>query len=125
MGILIAALTMMLGGWGGLVVLVTSRPPRIGAELWLFFILLHLAVTGSVLPAVRFINARLTSLDSDPPPGGIIARQSIWIGLFVVICAWLQILRSLSLPVAFFVALVFIVLEAFLRIREINAESEA
>lgn len=118
-GVLIASLVMMFVGWGGLAFLIANSPPRIGAELWLFFLLLHLAVTGTVLPVVRFINVQLSP---DPPPGGILARQSTWIGLYVVVCAWLQILRSLSLPVAFFVGLVFVVLEAFLRIREINDE---
>ena len=44
------------------------------------------------------------------------------IGLFVVACTWLQIPRILSWPVAFFLALVFIVLEVFLRSRELADE---
>ncbi len=121
-GVLLAALAMFLTGWSGLAYLVMNNPPRIGAELWLFFILLHLAVTGTTLPVVRYLNVRLTPISIDPPPGGIIVRQSIWIGLYVVIVTWLQILRSLSIPIAFFLALVFIVLEGFLRARELNTE---
>ena len=55
-------------------------------------------------------------------PGGVLVRQSIWIGLFVVMCAWLQMPRVLNLPVAFFLGLVFIVIEVFLRSREIRNE---
>lgn len=120
MGVLLAALAMMLIGWGGLALLINTNPPRIGAELWSFFVLLHIAVTGTVLPFVRYFNVRFTRVAAPAPPGGVIVRQSVWIGLFAVICAWLQILRTLSVPVAFFVALVFIVLEAFLRTKEVN-----
>jgi hypothetical protein len=122
LGVLIAALLMMLGGWGGLALLIQTKPPRIGSELWGFFVLLHFAVTGTVLPFVRYINVRLTLSTVELPPGGIIVRQSVWIGLYAVICAWLQILRALSLPIAFFLALVFVVLEGFLRMRELNDE---
>jgi hypothetical protein len=119
-GVLISGLAMMFIGWMGLFLLVRSSPPRIGAELWLFFVLLHLAVTGTVLPFVRYANVRLLPTTVDPPAGGIIVRQSVWIGLYVVICAWLQILRSLNAPIAFFLALVFVVIEIFLRTREIS-----
>jgi hypothetical protein len=123
-GILIAALVMAVAGLLGLYWLVTTQTVGLGPQIWAFFLFLHLSVTGIALPAVRFINVRLTPLDRDVPPGGVIVRQSVWIGLFVVICAWLQIPRALSLPVAFFVALVFTVLEGFLRMRELNSDDE-
>ncbi len=121
-GVLIGSIVMIIGGWAGLATLVVNSPPRLGAELWIFFILLHIAVIGTVTPIVRYLNVRLSAM---PPPGGVVVRQSIWIGLFVVIVAWLQILRGLSLPIAFFLALVFVVLEGFLRTREINEQSNA
>jgi hypothetical protein len=120
-GVLLSAAALMIIGWAGLALLITRSPPRIGAELWMFFVLLHLAITGTVLPVVRYLNVSIFAAD-DPPPGGVIVRQSVWIGLLVVICGWLQILRALSLPVVFFLALMFIVLEVFLRSRELNAE---
>ena len=120
-GILIAALLMAVGGGLGLFVLISTSIPRLGAELWLFFILLHMTIIGVTIPIVRYFNVRLTSF---PVPGGIIVRQSIWIGLYVVIGTWLQVLRVLSLPIGFFLALVFIVLEAFLRSRELSVEAE-
>jgi len=121
-GALLAGLAMMLGGWLGLVYLILNSPPRIGAELWLFFVLIHLAITGTVLPIVRYLNVRFTPIHVEAPSGGIIVRQSVWIGLFVVINVWLQILRVLSAPIAFFLALVFVVLEVFLRSRETNRD---
>jgi hypothetical protein len=124
-GLIIASLLMILGGWLGLFYLTTTALPRIGGELWLFFVLLQIAVTGTAIPFVRFINLRFTPLFAEVPPSGVIVRQSIWIGLFVVTCAWLQIPRALSLPLAAFIALVFIVVEVFLRSREIITERNA
>lgn len=124
-GLLVAAVVMMIIGWGGLYRLMTTTLPRIGGELWLFFILLLVAITGTAVPIVRYLNVRFTPMDVDVPPGGVIVRQSIWIGLFVVTCAWLQIPRALSLPLALFIILVLVVVEVFLRSRELIAEREA
>lgn len=123
-GLLVAAVVMMLLGWGGLYRLMSTTLPRIGGELWLFFILLLMAVTGTAVPMVRYLNVRFTPIDVEVPPGGVIVRQSIWIGLFVVTCAWLQIPRALSLPLALFIILVLVVVEVFLRSRELIAERE-
>ena len=117
-GVLIGAAGLMIVGWGGLYLLISTSKPRIGAELWAFFVLLQLGVTGATIPLVRYLNVRLTLAQDEPAPGGVIIRQSVWIGLFVVLCAWLQILRALSAPIGFFLALVFVVLEVFLRSRE-------
>ncbi|NWF69554.1 MAG: hypothetical protein HXY40_10750 [Chloroflexi bacterium] len=121
-GVLLIAVVMMIGGWAGLFWLVTTRLPRIGGELWAFFALLTLAVTGTALPFVRYLNVRFTPIDRDVPSGGVLVRQSIWIALFVVTCSWLQILRTLSWPVAFFLVLVLVVIEIFLRSRELADE---
>ena len=120
-GVLVAGVAMMIIGWLGLYQLVTTTLPRVG-QRWLFFLLLEFAVTGTVLPFVRYLNVRFTPVDADLPPGGVLVRQSIWIGLFAVMCAWLQMPRVLNLPIAFFLGLVFIVIETFLRSREIRNE---
>ncbi len=120
-GVLVAGVVMMVGGWFALYQLVTTTEPYV-AQRWLFFVLLHIAVCGTVLPFVRYLNVRFTPIYADLAPGGVIVRQSVWIGLFVVSCAWLQMIRSLSLPLAFVLALVFVALEVFLRRRELDAE---
>lgn len=120
-GILLAALLMIAVGWGGLVMLVRTQEPFIGAR-WLFLVLLNIAVAGTVMPVVRYINVRLTPLNRMLPPGGVIVRQSVWFGLFVVACAWLRLPRVLSPPIMFFLALAFVVVEIFLRSREIPNE---
>jgi len=120
-GILVASVLMMVIGWGGLYLLITTTRPHVG-QRWLFFVLLHIAVTGIMIPFVRYLNLRFTSVHRALPSGGVIIRQAVWIGLFAVTCAWLQLPRVLSVPIAFFVALAFIVIEIFLRSRELAHE---
>lgn len=122
-GMMVAAIGMMVVGWGGLywLIRVTNQLPRVG-PLWLFFVLLFIAVAGTVLPIARAVNNRLTPMRRALPPSGVLVRQSIWIGLYVVTCAWLQIPRVLSAPIALMLALALIVVEVFLRTREIVYE---
>jgi hypothetical protein len=120
-GVLIVGVLFMVVGWFGLYQLVTTTLPRVG-QRWLFFLLLQIAVTGTVLPFVRYLNVRFTPITDNLPPGGVIVRQGIWVGLFVVMCAWLQIPRILNLPVAVLLAALLIIIEAFLRSREIRNE---
>lgn len=120
-GMLIAAVALIVAGWGGLYLLVTTQIPRVG-QRWLFFVLLQVAVAGTVMPFLRYINIRLTPETRLVPPSGVIVREAVWFGLFVVTCAWLQIPRVLTLPTTFFLALAFIVIELFLRSREIPNE---
>lgn len=119
-GIMVAAAIMAAAGWAGLWLLVTTALPT-AFPRWLFFVFLYLAVTGTVLPFVRFLNMRFTGEESALPSGGVILRQSIWVGLFVVACAWLQIPRVLNPVIAFFLALSLVVIEVFLHVREQDA----
>jgi hypothetical protein len=114
-GVLIGGALMALIGWAGLWLLVTSTLPT-AFPRWLFFVCLYLAVTGTALPFVRFLNMRFTGPHG--VPGGVILRQSIWLGLFVVACAWLQIPRVLNPVIAGVLALSLAVIEFFLRLRE-------
>ncbi len=123
-GALAAALIMAMAGWIGLYLLIGSEIPAAGPR-WLFFVLLHLAITGSVLPVVRYFNVRFTPTTQPLPSGGVIVRQSIWIGLFVVTCAWLRMPRALTPTIAFFIALAFVVVEVFIRTREIAFERDS
>jgi hypothetical protein len=121
-GVLFSAVVMVVVGVGGLYLLVTTQPPRLAGQLWLFFVLLHITITGMAIPILRYVNVRLTPLNVPLPPGGIIVRQSVWVGLYSVICAWLQIPRVLTPIVAVLLALVFIAIEVFLRFRELPRE---
>lgn len=120
-GVLAASVLLMIGGWGGLYWLVTTQIPRVGPR-WVFFVLLFVAVAATAIPLLRWLTVRVTPDSRVLPPGGVIVRQAVWIGLYVVMAAWLHIPRSLTLPVAFFLALALIVIEIFLRSREIPNE---
>jgi hypothetical protein len=125
-GLMTAAAIMIAVGVGGLywLIFASGSLPRIGGELWLFFVLLLVASSGLALPLIRFINVRFTPLHREVPPAGVIVRQSVWVGLWVVMCAWLQIPRLLTLPLALFIAGALLVVEIFLRTREMAAEQE-
>ncbi|MBN2469286.1 MAG: hypothetical protein JXN59_01080 [Anaerolineae bacterium] len=116
-GVLLAATALFLVGWIGLFQLVTHTLP-LAFPRWLFFILLFCAAAGTSIPILRYLNIQLTPKPYPVPPGGVILRQGIWVGLFAVTCAWLQIPRVLNWPVAFFLALSFVVIEIYLRLRE-------
>ncbi len=119
---MLASLFMFIVGWGGLAHLVVSTRPRIGGEIWLFFILLQIAVTGTAIPILCLISQRLTSMSDPVPLTGVVVRRSVWIGIIVVTCAWLMIPRYLSLPIILIVILLFVVIEVFLRNRELANE---
>jgi hypothetical protein len=121
-GALLASLIMMVIGWGGLAQLILTTRPRIGGEMWLLFALLQIAMTGTAIPFVRYFNVRFTPVHIEVPPAGVIVRQSVWVGLLFVMYAWLLIPRALSFSIAFFLILVFIVIEIFLRSRELANE---
>ncbi|HEX3050037.1 MAG TPA: hypothetical protein VHP83_05225 [Aggregatilineaceae bacterium] len=116
-GVILASVVVAVVGWIGLWYLLTSTIPM-AFERWLFFVMLYLAVSGTVLPFVRFLHLRFTREDAFLPTGGVLLRESVWVGLFVVACAWLQIPRVLNPVIAFFLALSLVVIEVFLRIRE-------
>ena len=120
-GVWLAALLLCIAGWGGLALLILSTRPRIGGEIWLFFILLQIAVTGTAIPLVSLFTQRLAP-SSALSLTGVILRRSVWIGIIAVTCAWLLIPRYLSPFILLIVILLFIVIEVFLRNRELANE---
>jgi len=115
--LIVTALLMAVTGWVGLWMLITTTLPT-AFPRWMFFVFLYLAVTGTALPFVRYLNARFTRADDGSPAMGVVLRQSIWVGLFVVACAWLQIPRVLNPVIALILALSLVVIEWFLHLRE-------
>ncbi len=112
--LMIAALVMAAIGWPGVALVVTTTLPTVGPR-WLFFLLWTPAVTGTSLPFLWLLHRRF-SRQPVPPP--IMLRQGLWVGLFASLCVWLQINRSLSLPLALLIAAGLIAFEWFLRLRE-------
>jgi len=109
------AVILIIVGWGGLIYLFQNTLPTVGPR-WLFFFLAVLALTGTVLPAVAFLNRRFHS--TPPATTGVILRQSIWIGIYFPTLAWLQIGRTLTPALAFLLAVGLVLVEILLRMRE-------
>lgn len=104
---LLAALAA-LAGWGGLAYLVTQTSPR--PYTWLLFLaLLFLALSSTAFLLLQYLYRRF----SRPAPTPAL-RQSLWVGLFVVLCAWLQIYRILDWAAALLLAAVFGLVEGYL-----------
>jgi hypothetical protein len=110
-----AAITLALIGWGGLYAVVYFTLPTVGPR-WLFFFLGTLALSGSTLPAVAFLNRRFPS--TPPADAGIILRQALWVGVYGSTLAWLQIGRVLTGPLALMLAVGLIIIEWLFRMRE-------
>ncbi len=113
-GLNLAAAFMILVGWGGIFLLVRNIIPTPGPR-WLFFVLFYIATVGTSLPFIRLLNYRFAG---EFVADGVIVRESLWFGVFMCACAWLQIARVLTWPIAFVLLLAIVVMEAFLRLRE-------
>jgi hypothetical protein len=102
-------------GWGGLVALVIFTLPTLGPR-WLFFFLGVLALSGTALPFIYFLNLRFPS--KPPAEPGVVLRQAMWVGVYGSTLAWLQLGRVLTPVWALFLAGVLVVVESLLRLRE-------
>lgn len=113
--ILPIAIPLMLLGWGALVFLFLFTEPS-GGTRWAMFFSGMLAVTGTALPIVAFLNRRFPSLP--PPSQAVIVRQAIWIGLYIPTLVWLQIGRVMNPSLALLLAVGFLLIEGLLRLIE-------
>lgn len=108
---------ILLGGlgWAGLAYVILFNDPELGYR-WLFFFFIMLAVGGTALPAVAFLNRRFPS---EPVAGeGVILRQAVLVGLYFSLMVWLQQDRILNNAMIFFLAVGFVLVEVFLRMGE-------
>ena len=111
-GLFATALLLIAIGWTGLYLLMGSTLPTVGPR-WLFFFLLTVAVTGTALPFVWLLHKRFS-----PAPSAVLLRQALWVALFVSLCVWLQVNRSLTLSLGLLLGVGFILVEWFLRLLE-------
>jgi len=113
----IAGVILAVGGWSGLIWLVTHTLPTV-PNRWAFYALLQIAVTGTALPLVRLLHQRFSRREGMFIGPAVLVRQATWVGLFVTTCVWLRIPRLLSMPLALVIAFALVVVEALLRLRE-------
>lgn len=105
----------MLIGWGGLIYVLTQTSPT-GGTRWVMFFTSILALTGTTLPIVAYLNRRFPS--TPPPTPLVILRQALWIAIYIPTLAWLQIGRVLTPAIALMLALGLLLIEWLLRMRE-------
>jgi hypothetical protein len=115
--VVIAGVLLAVGGWAGLVGLIQNTYPTVDNR-WVFFALLHIALAGTALPFVQYLNKRFARPGAPPVAAAVLIRQATWVGVYGAACAWLQIPRLLSWPVAFVLFLALVVIEIIMRLRE-------
>lgn len=113
--ILPVALPLMLVGWSALAFLFFFTEPS-GGTRWAMFFSGMLAITGTVLPIVSFLNRRFPSVP--PPTQAVIVRQAIWVGLYFPTLVWLQIGRVMTPSLALLLAVGLLLIEGLLRLVE-------
>jgi hypothetical protein len=110
-----ATMFLFITGWGGMAVVVFTATPSVWPR-WLFFFFSVLALTGTALPFVAFLNRRFPS--TPPASPGTVLRQALWFGIYFPTLAWLQIGRVLTVAQAVLLAVALIFIEWLLRLRE-------
>jgi hypothetical protein len=110
-----AAIILAIIGWGGLYALLNFTLPTVIPQ-WLFFFLSVLALTGTVLPVVAFLNQRCPT--TPPVSSGVIIREAIWVGIYFPTLAWLQLGGVLTPALILLLAIGFLSIEILLRLRE-------
>jgi hypothetical protein len=82
------------------------------------------AITGLALPLVFYLNMRFGRRGRPrltPPPIMTTLRQAMWVGAWTAFCVWLQMNRTLGIAVAILVAIVLILFEMLLQLRQQTA----
>ncbi|RPI30860.1 MAG: hypothetical protein EHM70_12865 [Chloroflexota bacterium] len=110
-----ATLFLVSIGWGGLAILLWYTQPELGPR-WLFFFLSVLALTGTALPVVAFLNRRFPTKPAATPE--VIVREALWFGIYFPTLAWLRIPRVLTISLAVLLLLGLVLIEWLLRLRE-------
>ena len=110
-----AAIILAILGWGGLYFLLNLTIPTVGPR-WLFFFLSVLALTGTTLPVIAFLNQRFPT--NPPVSTGVIVREAIWVGIYFPTLAWLQLGQVLTPALSLLLAVGLLAIEVLLRLRE-------
>jgi len=111
----ISALILFIIGWGGLYYIITQTLPYIWPR-WGFFVLVLMALTGTVLPIVYFFHKRFP--EETPANSNVVVRQAMWFGVYGATLAWLQLGRLVTVYVILSMAGGLIAIEYFIRLRE-------
>ena len=103
------ALGVGLLSWIGLGYVVLTQSPSTLTKA-LLFPLLFLAAASVATPCLIWLRRRWDKEEE----AGVVLRQGAWFGLYVSLCAGLQMARVLDATVALVLGAIFILLELFL-----------
>lgn len=109
------AVLLAVVGWGGIALLINNTLPTLGPR-WLFFFFITIAMTGTGLPIIVFLNIRFQSVP--PIDTNVVIRQASWVGVYAGVLAWLQLGRILTPTIGVAIAVGLVVIEGFIRMRE-------
>jgi hypothetical protein len=102
-------------GWAGVAGVVFFTLPFL-LPRFLFFFLLFLAITGTALPFVWYLNRRFTS--ERFPSDGVLVRESLELASLVVFLIWLQAGRMFTPFLGWVFFGVLLAVELLLRVFE-------
>lgn len=111
----LSALGLMVAGWGGLYLLITQTLPYVWSR-WGFFVLVLMALTGTVLPIIYLLHRRFPG--EKRVEANVIVRQALWFGIYGATLAWLQLGRLVTIYVIIGLAGGLAAIEYFTRLRE-------
>lgn len=103
------AIPLALAAWVALGYLVFTTPPLLPYRI-AFLALLLVASAASAVPVTLSLNRRFATLYRGRDQVRVL-RQSLWVGGFVVLCAWLRMEHSLTWAAALVFLGVFGLLE--------------
>jgi len=106
---------MGLGGWALIGVLVFLATPTLGPR-WAFFFALFIALVGTSLPLMWYLNRRF-SPDPFPSPG-VLWREAVEVGIWGLFLIWLRVGRLLTPFTAWTLTGAFFAVELLLRLYE-------
>ncbi len=108
-------LLMGLGGWALIALLVFLSTPTLGSR-WAFFFALFIALVGTSLPLVWYLNRRFSP---DPFPGlGVLWREAVEVGIWGLFLIWLRVGRLITPFTAWTLTGAFFAVELLLRLYE-------
>jgi hypothetical protein len=111
--LIIVSMLLAVVGWWGIYELTSRTLPGESGALSFFLALLFLAVTGTVAPAVAYLNRRLAPGPTARDPWRFL-RHSAWASLCVVAYAWLQVHRALNMGYALVIPLILVAVEVLI-----------
>jgi hypothetical protein len=106
---------LALIGWAGIALLINVTVPFL-LPRWLFYFCLSIAMTGTALPLVWYLNRRFSP--EQFPSGNVLWREGMEVGGLIALLAWLQVGRILSAALGWIFFAVFLAVEILLRVYE-------